>query len=783
MSDDTAPETGTRLGPYVLKRLLGSGGMGSVYEAQDTVMDRVVALKLISGPYANDSDYRQRLQREARIAGRLQDPHVVPVHSAGEIDGQLYVDMRLINGTDLDTILRESGPLPPAKAVSVVSQIASALDAAHQAGVLHRDVKPGNILITSNDFAYLVDFGIANAATELKVTQMGDVLGTWTYMAPERFQGDETQVTARADTYALACVLFEALTGAPPFSGDTASLIGAHLTEPVPRASSRLGLPAALDDVISRGMAKRPEDRYATTGEFARAAEAALATLGDRTASIALPTALAPTAMSQPPQHTPPPPQHTPPPPQHTPPPQQYTPQPQPYTPQPGQQTSAAWPAPPGPYGPGTGPGGPPAGAPWQQTPPPAKKRGRWILIAAAVVLVVALAAAFGIWQLTSSDKSAQKNAVDLSKLDVGKYNTKPRPVPGPTTADQGRFREAFRIAEGIANPYDVDPIMDHIYGQAVPDPKSAATAIAGTGTPLTQPVLEKYGMVSAYLVEGVSKRLADFAKDHNGDLMLIMLSSYPNDDAAAHAAEEMDAMDFAVNNENRAVPIPGYAQAKAHIRPGSPSIGSTMAAGRFVTSIVARSDANPDVSYLTQRVKRALDLQVPLEAKVDPGVETTLTSLQLDPDRMLSRLFLPGEQPKVSAQFGSMGPRAAVLCADSGALKDGLYNQAGIDRCAFSIDSQLLRAKDEAAATAILPKLYESERAEAIDHDIAPPDGLKDAAKCFEQKQEFWADNANARFVCFVQYGRYIAMVPSGEEKDVRIRAAAQYAILVNSE
>ena len=102
---------------------------------------------------------------------------------------------------------------------------------------------------------------------------------------------------------------------------------------------------------------------------------------------------------------------------------------------------------------------------------------------------------------------------------------------------------------------------------------------------------------------------------------------------------------------------------------------------------------------------------------------------------------------------------------------------------CAFSIDSQLLRAKDEAAATAILPKLYESERAEAIDHDIAPPDGLKDAAKCFEQKQEFWADNANARFVCFVQYGRYIAMVPSGEEKDVRIRAAAQYAILVNSE
>src|SRR6476469_768194 len=111
---ETGPEIGAHFGPYLLKRLLGSGGMGTVYEAQDTVMDRVVALKLISGSYAKDQDYRRRLQREARLAGRLQDPHVVPVHSTGEIDGQLYVDMRLINGTDLDTMLKQSGPLPPA---------------------------------------------------------------------------------------------------------------------------------------------------------------------------------------------------------------------------------------------------------------------------------------------------------------------------------------------------------------------------------------------------------------------------------------------------------------------------------------------------------------------------------------------------------------------------------------------------------------------------------------------------------------------------------------------
>src|ERR1700736_5468981 len=194
MSDE-AHEAGTRFGPYLLRRLLGSGGMGSVYEAEDTAMDRVVALKLISGTYAQDPEFRKRLQREARIAGRLHEPHVVPIHDAGEIDGQLYVDMRLIEGTDLDTVLKRSGPLPPARAVAIVGQIASALDAAHAAGAMHRDVKPGNILITGRDFAYLVDFGIANAVTEEKLTQMGDLLGTCTYMAPERFLGDNDKVT------------------------------------------------------------------------------------------------------------------------------------------------------------------------------------------------------------------------------------------------------------------------------------------------------------------------------------------------------------------------------------------------------------------------------------------------------------------------------------------------------------------------------------------------------------------------------------------------------------
>jgi predicted Ser/Thr protein kinase len=758
--DETRPETWTRFGPYLLKRLIGSGGMGSVYEAQDTVMDRVVALKLISGAYAQDPEYRQRLQREARIAGRLQDPHVVPVHAAGEIDGQLYVDMRLINGTDLDTLLQRSGRLPPAKAVSIVRQIASALDAAHAAGVMHRDVKPGNILVTADDFAYLVDFGIANAATEQKLTQMGDVLGTWAYMAPERFLGDPTQVTAQADTYALACVLFEAVAGELPFSGDHTSLVGAHLTQPVPRISSRTGLPPALDDVLARGMAKRPDERYATSGEFARAAEAALAPLGATTATFPQPPVAIPPATPVNVARAPS---------------------------VPMQNAAPYWGPPTGPlagYGAPGGAAGPPTGPAWPQPAPARGNRLGWILAAVAVVLVVAVAAGFGIWRLTATKSASSSQSsphFDTSKLDVGRYGTKPRPVPGPTTKDEGRNLAAFRLAEGIADPYDVDPLLDHVYGFPAPNAQTAATTISGTGTPLTQPVLEKYGMITAYIVEALSKRFADFARDKSGESLLLMVTSFPNDDAAARAAIDMDATDFAVNPDNKKTTIPGYPDAKAHYRPGSPSIGVTMASGYFVMSILVRSDSKPDLDSLIQRVQRTLDRQKPLVDKLIPVLDASLTSLPLDPDNMLSRLFVAGDVPQVSDTFGSMGPRAAAMCANSQSRKDGLYKQAGIDRCAFSKDSQLLRTKDETAATTILPKLIEADRAEFVDHDLAPPDGIKNA-RCIEQKQKLWADDANIRFVCSVTFGRYIASVWSNEELDARQRAAAQFAILANS-
>jgi serine/threonine protein kinase, bacterial len=274
---ESASRVGSHFGPYQLRRLLGRGGMGEVYEAEDTRKHRVVALKLISKEFSTDAMFRARMQREADTAGRLTEPHIVPIHDYGDIDGQFYVEMRMIDGTSLRTILTHYGPLTPARTVAIVRQIAAALDAAHANGVTHRDVKPENILVTNDDFAYLVDFGIARAAADPGLTQSGIAVGTYNYMAPERFTGDE--VTYRSDIYALACVLGECLTGAPPYRTDSVErLIAAHLLEPAPRPSQlRPGrVPPALDPVIGKGMAKNPADRYCTAGDLAAAAHDAL---------------------------------------------------------------------------------------------------------------------------------------------------------------------------------------------------------------------------------------------------------------------------------------------------------------------------------------------------------------------------------------------------------------------------------------------------------------------------------------------------------------------------
>ncbi len=264
-------------GRYQLLGMLGRGGMGQVFRAHDTATDRIVALKLLPPHLAEDSAFQERFRREARIAAGLNDPHVVPIHGFGEIDGRLYVDMRLIEGRDLRAYMTANGGrLSPPDAVAVIEQIAAALDSAHQAGLVHRDVKPSNILIANaRNFAYLIDFGIARAATDTALTQTGHTMGTLAYMAPERYRGT---TDPRADVYSLACVLYECLTGSRPYPGDSfEEQFAAHLNTPPPQPSALVpDLPPGLDAVVARGMAKDPNVRYWTTIDLANAAKAAL---------------------------------------------------------------------------------------------------------------------------------------------------------------------------------------------------------------------------------------------------------------------------------------------------------------------------------------------------------------------------------------------------------------------------------------------------------------------------------------------------------------------------
>jgi serine/threonine protein kinase len=269
---------GTPFGRYRLVELLGRGGMGEVWRAHDTVTDRVVAIKVLPAHLSVDEDFQRRFRREAHAAARLGTPHVVPIHDYGEIDGRLFVSMRLIEGRDLDTVLAD-GPLEPARAVRIIDQVAKALHAAHKVGLLHRDIKPSNILLDGDDFAYLIDFGIARAADETRMTKSGNTIGTFAYIAPERLDST-VEEDARADIYSLACVLYEALTGQPPFAGSTtAQLMFAHISTPPPRPStSQPNVPAQFDRVIAKGMAKGPDQRYATTIELANAAQDAITT-------------------------------------------------------------------------------------------------------------------------------------------------------------------------------------------------------------------------------------------------------------------------------------------------------------------------------------------------------------------------------------------------------------------------------------------------------------------------------------------------------------------------
>ncbi|MBB5167505.1 serine/threonine-protein kinase [Mycobacterium sp. AZCC_0083] len=266
---------GTRFGPYELQSLIGMGGMGEVYRAHDTVRERMVAIKVLRTDLAADPIFQDRFRRESRVAARLQEPHVIPVHDFGEIDGVLYIDMRLVEGTSVKDELRVDRALPVARTMSIIAQVAAALDAAHAAGLVHRDIKPENVLLTPDDFAYLVDFGIAHGGGEATVTKTGLIIGSCAYMAPERLSGQAGGPAS--DVYSLTCLLYECLTGRAPFEGgDLQEVMIAHVFSAPPQPSAmRRGINPAFDDVVAKGMAKDPADRYASAGALARAAAAA----------------------------------------------------------------------------------------------------------------------------------------------------------------------------------------------------------------------------------------------------------------------------------------------------------------------------------------------------------------------------------------------------------------------------------------------------------------------------------------------------------------------------
>lgn len=271
---------GTSFGKYRLIELLGRGGMGEVWRAYDAAIDRIVAIKILPAEISRDKVFQQRFRREAHAAARLNSPHVIPIHTHGEIDGRLFLDMRLIEGRDLQSML-DRGPLAPVRAVRIIEQVAKGLHAAHKVGLLHRDVKPSNVLLDDDDFAYLIDFGLARATGEQGLTEAGGVIGTFHYMAPERFtagQIDAPPIDARSDIYALACVLYECLTAEHPFPGDSLEQqIGNHLVAPPPRPSNtNPRLPGGFDMVVAKGMAKDPRDRYGTAVDLARAAQDAV---------------------------------------------------------------------------------------------------------------------------------------------------------------------------------------------------------------------------------------------------------------------------------------------------------------------------------------------------------------------------------------------------------------------------------------------------------------------------------------------------------------------------
>ena len=278
-----AMREGDVLGAYRIVRLVGRGGMGAVYLADDLRLGRQVALKVLGSDTADIPTVRERFVRESRLAASLDHPNILPIYEAGEADGQLFIAMRYVPGRDLERAISGEGPLSVDRTVDLIDQVASGLDAAHAAGLIHRDVKPGNILLAAGsqpgrDHAYLSDFGLTKHGEQTAgaLTRSGQLIGSVGYVAPEQIEN--LPIDARVDVYSLGCVVYECLSGAQPFPRDTEmATLYAHVNAPLPSlALARPELPPTIDAVIAKAMAKSPDERYASAGELAKALSAAV---------------------------------------------------------------------------------------------------------------------------------------------------------------------------------------------------------------------------------------------------------------------------------------------------------------------------------------------------------------------------------------------------------------------------------------------------------------------------------------------------------------------------
>jgi serine/threonine protein kinase len=271
---------GSVLAGYRIEGLAGEGGMGRVYRATQMGLNRHVALKLIMPELATEPDFRARFERESRLTASIEHPNVIPVYEAGDAEGQLFIAMRWVEGTDMRSVILTEGRLDADRAIGIVEQVAAALDAAHSGGLVHRDVKPANVMLTTahgQEHVYLTDFGLTKrAGSGTALTRTGAFVGTPDYMPPEQIKGERSD--ARTDVYALGCLLFHALTGRTPYDRDTevAKMYAQLHDEPPSAAEAVPGTPMALDAVIARALAKDADDRYLSAGDLGRAARAAL---------------------------------------------------------------------------------------------------------------------------------------------------------------------------------------------------------------------------------------------------------------------------------------------------------------------------------------------------------------------------------------------------------------------------------------------------------------------------------------------------------------------------